>query len=118
MKRLFSLVLLSSILLVTMSARPIRPSVRKFSKTYVDVYLNNGTAWNVTLNISGSIYSEGPESCGEVGSTGMSSVNVTLSTNAPGTHQFLFTGATTQITSGSASWSAVSVNGDITAAVY
>ena len=121
MTRLLSLILMPAILIVAMSASPINKSTVKNhnKKTLVDVYLNNGTAWIATANIGGNIFSEGPEDCGEVGSIGTGSYNITLSTTAPGSHQYVVPGKTTQINSlGTATFSNVSVSGDITVAVY
>jgi HKD family nuclease len=121
MKRLFSLILMSAILIVAMSAGPIKNSPVKnhHQKTLVDVYLNNGTAWVASANIGGNIFSEGPEDCGEVGSVSTGTYTVTLSTTASGSHQYLFTGQATQVKStGSATFTNVSISGDVTAAVY
>ncbi len=104
-----------------MSASPIKNSPVKNhnKKTLVDVYLNNGTAWIASANIGGNIYSENPEDCGEVGSISTGSYNITLSTTAPGSHQYVVPGQTTQINSnGTASFTNVSVTGDLTVAVY
>jgi hypothetical protein len=121
MTRLFSLILMSAILIVAMSASPIKNSPVKNhnKKTLVDVYLNNGTAWIASANFSGNIFSEGPEDCTEVGSISTGTYTVTLSTTAPGSHQYVVPGQTTQINStGSATFNNVSVTGDITVAVY
>lgn len=121
MTRLFSLILLSGILVVSMSASPRKSyHVKNHNKkTLVDLYLNNGTAWIASANFSGSIYSEPPEDCSEVAEISTGTYNITLSTTAPGTHQYVVPGQTTQFNStGSAYFPNVSVTADFTVAVY
>lgn len=117
MKKLLSLVLLASIFLVTMSARPT--GFKKLNKKQVvNVYLDNGTSWSATLVINGYYYYQGAEDGGLVGTTNQLSANVTLSINDSSYHTFSFTGATPKYANGSASWFAVSINGDVTASIY
>jgi hypothetical protein len=126
MTRLLSLILMSAILIVAMSASPIKNSSVKNSpvkshnkKASVEVTLNNGTSWIASVNIGGDIFSQEPEDGGEVGSVSTGTYTVIVSTTAPGSHQYLFTGQTTQVnSSGSATFYNVSISGNVTAAVY
>jgi hypothetical protein len=119
MKTIFSLPILSAILLFSMALSPADTHTKK---TSVSVYVGNGTAWDGTLQMSGASYLDydyGTDGYYFAGNVNTGSYTVTITCTAPGSHLYQFTGGFSQNSStGSVTFNNVSVTGTSTATIY
>lgn len=118
MKNLLRLTLLATIIFIFTAASPEK---RYNRKTLVSVYAANGTAWHGNLTISGALNdSFGTSGYYYLGQVQTGSYTVTLSVGGPATsHTYMFTNAPTQVSSsGSVTWTGVSISGTSTASIY
>lgn len=117
MKKFRNFAFLLTLLVLTMSAMPANKAMKK-TQSIVNVFVANGTNFFAYCKVGATTINVNPTSS-STGQVNTGTYTVTLHTDQGGSHQYMFTGQTTQTNStGTAIWTNVSITGNSNASIY